>query len=364
MDYKIVRTIEGFEALKEDWERIEKNSPIITYFSTFVFNYTWWSVYCGSKDIELHIIVVYQDKRVAGIAPLQIRELRRRLYSTHVLEFLHGGGDYSDFLIDLDVTADPMKIITTIFTALGDNHNNWDEIWLTHISQHTLLSHYLLKSGYNNSYIYLMENPYIDFSKFDSFEKYTKAFLPKKIRQYVNRFQREVDFRMIVTNENVINQISKIHVAEKSYLQTKGKIQRHSLFEDSYAYRFLDLLYSNDNVLTYMLVDSDSNQEIICYYSGYVYNSVFHSVVTAYNPRYQRLAVGKIFNYMIFENNMKERRWKIFDMGTGRYAWKFEMTNTFNLLYQYHVFQPNSKKMYYLDKCEKLISAILQFLRK
>ena len=113
-----------------------------------------------------------------------------------------------------------------------------------------------------------------------------------------------------------------------------------------------------------MLVDEDNNEEIICFYTGYVYKNIYHSGITAYNPKYQKLAIGKIFNYMIFENNMKNPRWMIFDMGTGRYAWKFEMTDTFNLLYQYLIFQPTLKKIYYLDKFEKLVFALVQFLRK
>lgn len=363
MDSKIITTFEEFKSLSEDWQRIEQLSSTTTYFSTFYYNYTWWSVYQKHADLRLFLIIVYNNKKVVGIAPLKISRYKRRFYSCNVLEFLTEG-DYADLLIDISENIDSRKIIDEVFAVITKNNDLWDEINLTHISQYSLFSHYLFKSKYNLNLNYLIEVPFINFSKFTSFENYTKFFLPKKIKQYLNRLRREVNFEMKVTNENVVEQLSKIHIAEKKYLLSKGLIQRHSLFEDVYRGDFLNTLYTNnDNVLTYMLVDS-KNSNVICYYTGYVYNNVFHSFNTAYNPIYQKLAVGKIFNYLIFENNQIEKRWDVFDMGTGRYAWKFEWTDTFNLLYQYKVFQPNDKKIHYLNKCEKLISAILQFIKK
>jgi CelD/BcsL family acetyltransferase involved in cellulose biosynthesis len=364
VEKKIVTTTEEFELLKDDWERIEKLSPITTYHSTFNFNMLWWKTYKNVGQKQLFIIVVYNNNKVIGIAPLKIEKSQSRIYSYFELKFL-ATADYSDFLIDNESGIDSMKIITEIFSAIDKNKRKFDKIWLTHIAQHTLLAHFLFISNYNRYFHYLIENPYIDFSKFQTFEDYTKAFFPKKTKQYLNRLKREINFEMIVSSDNIIDKISKLHIAEKNYLHTKGKTHRHSFFENTNSYSFFKKLYTaNLNVLTYLLFDKNKNDELICFYSGYVYNNIFHSGITAYNPNYQHLSVGKIFNYLIFETNMKEQRWMIFDMGTGRYAWKFEMTDTFNLLYQLCVFQPSNKKVYFMDKFEKLILSILQFLRK
>ncbi len=365
MIYKIIGNIEEFVSLKEDWERIEKLSPATTYFSTFRYNYTWIKVNHEQPGLRLFLIAIYINNKVVGIAPLSIRNEKRRFYTCNVLEFF-ANGDYADFLIDVSENIDPNKIIGEIFTAIIKSNNLWDEIGLTHISQYTLLAHYLFTSRYNANLRYLIEVPFINFSKFDCFEDYIKTFLPKKIKQYINRFQREVDFKMIVTHENVVEQISKIHIAEKEYLHSRGLIQRHSLFEDIHSNDFFNLLYTNnDNVITYLLLDAKNNNEVICYYTGYVYNNVFYSYNTAYNPVYQKLAVGKIFNYLIFENNQREKRWDVFDMGTGRYPWKFEWTDTFNLLYQLQLSKPlTNKKIRFLCKCEELMSAALKVIRK
>ena len=265
MENKIVKTIEEFESLREDWERIEKLSPITTYHSTFHYNFLWWNTHEKVGQKQLFIIVIYNNNKAVGIAPLKIEKAKSRLYAYYDLKFL-APGDYSNFLIDIGSGVDPMKIITEVFTAINENKDKYDKIGLTHIAQHTLLAHFLFISKNNKDFLYLIENPYIDFSKYTSFDEYIKAFLPKKTKQYLNRLQREVNFKMIVTGENVIENISKIHIEEKKYLHSKGKLNRHSAFEDKNSYAFTSELYSdNPNVITYMLVDEDNNEEIILF---------------------------------------------------------------------------------------------------
>jgi CelD/BcsL family acetyltransferase involved in cellulose biosynthesis len=364
MEVKIIRTTEEFSVLKEEWERIESLSNSTTYFSTFHYNYTWWNVNRNNTDFQLFILVVYNNNAVVGIAPLKIKKTKRRFYSCRVLEFL-SHGDYADFLIDDSDNIGFKKIIGKILDTIKRSNNKWDEISLTHINEHSLLTHYIFTSEYNKNFDYLIEVPFINFSEYDTFEKYTKSFLPKKTKQYLNRFQREVNIEMVITNENVIDQLSEVHIAQKDFLKSKGIEERHSMYEDEQINEFLKNLYeSNNNTLTYILLDVDNNNQIICYYTGYVYHNIFHSYNTAYHPKYQHLAIGKIFNFIIFEENQKEKNWDVFDMGTGRYAWKFEWTNTFNLLYQLKIVQSDNKKIMFFDKFEKLILALKQLFRK
>lgn len=364
MESKIIRNTKEFEEIKDAWIKIEAVAPWVSYFSTYRYNYGWWSKYENDSSLELFIIVVIHNQEIVGIAPLQIAHLKGRGYKYSELQFLHGGGDYSNFLVHPEVSAEPAKIVNELLSQIAAHQNEYDRINLTHICQHTLLAHQLLISKENQSLGYLIECPYIDFTKYCDFETYTKAFIPKKTKQYINRFRREVDFSMKVTNENLVDEFAKIHIAEKDYLKEKGFTHRHSFFENERELSFRKELYDNNiNVLTYMLVDN-ANNEVICYYTGYVFNNIFHSVTTAYHPNYAHLAVGKIFNYMIFEENFKNHRWDIFDMGTGRYAWKFEMTGSFNLLYQYNRESFRSKKSKYLNKIESILSEAYRIMKQ
>ena len=363
MESKIIRKSNDLIDIKDDWIRIEKVAPWVSYFSTYRYNYEWWTQYDNDPTMELFIVLVIHNLEIVGIAPLQIVERSGRGYKYRELQFVHGGGDYSNFLIDPNVSAEPAKIVNELLGQINSHKDEYDVINLSHICQYSLLAHQILISKYNLQLKYLVECPFIDFSNFSDYDSYTKQFIPKKIKQYINRFRREVDFTMEVTSDNLVEEFGKIHIAEKDYLKSKGFEQRHSFFENERELNFRKSLYKNNrDVLTYLLVDKKTS-EIICYYTGYVYRDTFHSVTTAYNPKYANLAVGKIFNYMIFEENFKNPKWQIFDMGTGRYSWKFEMTNQFNLLYQYKIEEYRNKRARVLNRIDRFLSCAYHILK-
>jgi len=362
MEYEIITKSENLDSLKEDWERIEKTSISYTYFSTFKYCSTWVKN-INYSEIELFIIKILHNNKVIGIAPLQITKRKKNLVSRKVLEFINVG-DYADFLIDYNSKIKHIKIIKRIFEIIQDNGNKWEELYLTNICNTSLLSYYLLSSKYNKYYKVLVEAPYIDFTNYSSLEEYRKYYLPKKVKQYINRLNREKNIKLVITRDNVINSISKIHKKEKEFLSKKGIKNRYSLFDIPERYHFLDKLYTeNENILTYLLIN-EAEDEIICYYTGYIYNDRFHSYNTAYNPKYEGYSVGKIFNYLIFEINDKEKLWNVFDMGAGRYEWKFEWTNSNNLLYKLNIENFKNRRKKIVQKTIKIISYIFRIAKE
>ena len=362
MEYDIISKSQDLESLKADWERIEKTSETYTYFSSFQYNVNWCKTNSNSKS-KLFIIKISQNNKVVGIAPLQISKHKGKLISNNVIEFINAG-DYTDFLIDFNAEVKHIKVISKIFDVIQDHRNEWEEINLTNISNNSLLSYYLLSSNYNNKYKITTEVPFINFNIYNSLDEYRKLFLPRKVKQYVNKLRREVNVELKVTRKNVIDDISKIHISEKEYLLKKGIKNRRSIFDNQDKYHFLKELYTeNENVLTYILINKDEGDEIVCYYTGFVFNGRFHSYNTAYNPKYERFSVGKIFNSLIFEANEKENLWDVFDMGAGRYAWKFEWTNTYNMLYELNYENYKTKKMKFLSKIEKILSTTKHILK-
>jgi len=345
MDFKIINTSDSFVELEEDWRVLEQHSPEITYFSTFEYCYSWWKIFKELNHFKIFVIAIYHNNRIAGIAPMLLKANKSRFQSYTTLEFM-ARGDYADFLIDCTLDIKPLNIIKQIFKIIEEYSQEWDEINLTHISQHTLLAQYLLKSNYNKYFTYLIENPYIDFAKFEKFDDYCKNFLPAKTIQYVNRLKRATDFRLEISDKNIINEISEIHIAEKNFLLRKGKKNRQSLFEDRRRKQFLSLLYENSNhILSYMLIDQKNGDKIIAYNTGFVFKNVFYSTNTAYDPEYERYGVGKIIYYFVFKQNFETKLWNVFDTLAGRYAWKFEWTNKFNLLYKFQYLKANNRKL-------------------
>jgi CelD/BcsL family acetyltransferase involved in cellulose biosynthesis len=356
MDYRIITTTKEFEAIRNDWERLEKNAPNITFFSTYEYCFNWWEAFHDHSDIELWIICINHNAEVVGIAPLMLMRQGKRFLEFTSVKFL-ANGDYKDFLVETIGIINIDSIYKTIFNAINENDHLWDDIQLTHISQKSLLALYLLKSEFNNHLKHLIENPFIDMSKFDNFNEFDSTNLPKKTKQYANRLKRHTNYTFHFTKNDLCEEFSKIHIDEKNHLQTRGKKHRSSLFENNHYRDFIKRLFINNQICSYYLFDNLRNQIIIFNY-GSCMNNVFNSMTTAFNPDYENLGVGKIIYFEIFKNHFLNPNWTVFDTGTGRYPWKFEWATGFNFLYQLHYVKPSNKKLLLLQKFRKIRKAI------
>lgn len=356
MEYRTITTLEAFETIKPEWLRIEQLLTEISFFSTFEYCYTWWEVYQNESEYKLWIICVYQNADIVGIAPLMIKKQTKRFIKYASLLFL-APGDYHDFLIDPGAAVKPETIYKHIFSVIEKNKKLWDEIHLTHICHKSQLAGYLLKSNFNPCFNYLIENPYIDISKYSDFNDFKDKRLPAKPIQYANRLKKLTNYSLHITTGDLIDKFAQIHIAEKNHLQSKGKLKRHSLFENDFRKRFLEKVFLKGFALSYYLYDNNLSK-IIIYNSGFIFRYMFYSLNTAFDPTYERLGVGKIIYYEIFKENFINPRWSLFDAGTGRYPWKFEWTSDFNLLYQLHYIKPESRHLKLLRKLRKIKQAL------
>lgn len=343
MEYKIITTIEDFALLKDDWQRLENQSPDVTIFSTFDYCYTWWEVYQHLPEFKLWIIIVLHNNQIVGIAPLIIETRKIRFgFKVDIIQFL-ADGDYHDFLIErtLDVKAD--NVFKIIFSVFEEHNHYWDQIGISHIAHRSLLTNFIFKSNFNKSFNPLIENPYIDLTLHDNFEDFVKDKSPAKAKQYVNRLKKKADY-IFEYNTIKINDCAIIHKLEKHHLNSKGLVHRHSIFENNYKSKFINTLESIGKVEIFSLKNKETGK-IIIYNWGYIKDAIYYSVNTAYDPIYENLAVGRAMYYEMFQYAFKTKKFKKLDAGTGRYPWKFEWTSDFNLLYQLNVNKPRSKKL-------------------
>jgi CelD/BcsL family acetyltransferase involved in cellulose biosynthesis len=343
MDVKIITSTHEFRSLRNDWERLEKKSPDVTYYSTFKYNYTWWNVYKDHRNLSLFIIIVFLDNRIVGIAPLMLEFVQKKILKYKVLKFL-GRGDYLNVIINFSL-HNPLTPIKEIIKRIEENNAFWDQLHLTHINHKSLLAGYILRSKYNQYFRCLIETPYLDISLYKNYNDYKKLFIAKKTRQYKNKLQKKSNYRLIINRENVIPNLSKIHIKQKEFMNNiEGGNERHSLFEDKDRYNFYFNLYekSNEKITYYLISDSE---EIIGYDTGFIYKDMFHSWNIAFNPKYSKYHVGKVLNDEIILSNFNDRIWRYFDFGSGRYPWKFELTKDFNLVYELKYINPDCKKL-------------------
>lgn len=355
MDAIIITKTYELEKIENDWKRLENQSPEVTYYSTYEYNSIWWNVYKNNKKLSLFIICIYNDNKIVGIAPLVIEATGKRI-KYNILKFL-GRSDYFNLLIDFTLPK-PISVIKEIFKCIEKKQALWDQLLLTHINQHSLLASFLFKSKYNQHFKYLMETPYLDIQSFTDYKTYKSNFLAKKINQYKNKLKHYTNYYLKLSNENEIAKISKIHINQKTFMKnTLARHERHSLFEDQNRYQFyFDLYEKSDNKTTYLLLTN--NNIIIGYDTGFLYKSIFHSWNIAFNPEFNKYHIGKIINDEIIFHNFKNNIWKVFDFGSGRYPWKFELTDQFNLVYELNFIKPACNKVLLYKKIQRIKHAI------
>jgi hypothetical protein len=346
VDYRIITTIDDFAKLKYDWQQIENQSSKTTIFSTFNYCFTWWEIYRTKSELNLWIVVIIHNSKTVGIAPLIIETHKIFGLKIKSIKFL-ATGDYHDFLIDNCQGIKVDNIYKRIFNVFEEFNNCWDKINLTHITYNSLLTNFIFKSKFNKNLTPLIENPYILLKNHDNFEDFFKANSPAKVNQYRNRLLKKFKYKF-ECNSLKISDCAVIHKLEKIHLNKKGLVNRHSMFDDKLKSQFITSLESQGNLEIYSLRDEQTNK-IIIYNWGFLKDSVFYSVNTAYDPKYENLSVGRVMYYEMFKYAFETKKFNRLDCGTGRYPWKFEWTNDFNLLYQLNIDKPRSKylKKYY-----------------
>ena len=134
MNIKVVKTLSEFADLKTIWNSLQVDSANSHINSTFEWNWIWWSIYGGNK--ELFILIVSEDDKVIGIAPLCISKSKSKLdafFSIDRLSFL--GSGISDSL-DFIVLKNHRSVVLNIFDFI-QNNCSCDEVMLMDVNRNS-----------------------------------------------------------------------------------------------------------------------------------------------------------------------------------------------------------------------------------
>ena len=347
MEIKIIHTKEDFLTLKTDWENLQNRAKDITYYSTFDFLYEWYINMADKTQFKLCLVCVYEKNEVIAIAPLMIEERKFILFKAKVLRFI-GRADFLTILIDKNVKR--QTVLKKIFEVI-DRDLVWDKLELTHISSHTDLGHFCFKSEeYNGCLEHLGENPVLFVSVGLEFQVYKKLFFKKNINYYRNKLNKDFSAKLeIVFGDKELENISKIHIERNS-----DSKDRKSLFEDNETFNFIRNLYKKDDSTVTFLLKTEAG-ELISYATCYIYNDTLHNWNTSYNLKFSDYSAGDLIYFEMINYAFENRdKIKTIDLGAGRYAWKFRMTDNFIPTYTLNLNNNKSKKRNLLNIYDKL----------
>ena len=107
-----VETLDELESIRSDWLELWRNSPSATPFQSPDWLIPWWQHFGVGN---LRVLLLTNDERVAGIAPLFVRD------DVRLCLVGHGNTDY------LDIVADDPDCASAVFKHLC-RRRSWDEI--------------------------------------------------------------------------------------------------------------------------------------------------------------------------------------------------------------------------------------------
>lgn len=342
MEVSVVDTSEGLAQLRPEWEELEQ-APGTPYYVTHRFVSAWWASAEHLPGFQLHVVTVRHEGRLVGIGPFSVRPEERSGRPVRTLRWA-SHGDYLSLLHldegDTGQQVRPEKITRAIMselTALVDS-GDVSSVHLTGIPSDSAFAWHVRKDQEHHKHLaFLIENPYLDLTQGYSVPSHTK--------KYRNKVLREHDLVFAVfhgAEHDILDRIAEVHIAEKRHLvEQHGRTERHSLFEDPQRVEHIRRVFTDtDDATTFALVEgSDPTSGRIA-----AYRTVFHSAGrllswnSAYLPTYEPYRMGKVLQLEILEHLDAEdptRQWaKEFDLGAGKYPWKFEWTPLYRSTYR------------------------------
>lgn len=123
---ELVTTLEEFEALKEPWNELVAHMECPEIFYFWEWNFHYFRRY-READRLLIVVVRHSSGKIAGIAPLCVRDVRRlgravRVVDTIVAEI----GDYLNFLVRAGYHR--RQVVSSVFDCLRKQSSLWDVI--------------------------------------------------------------------------------------------------------------------------------------------------------------------------------------------------------------------------------------------
>lgn len=96
---EVIEDVGRFRALRDEWTALLERSAADGLFLTWEWLFTWWRHLSGGA--RLHVLAVWSDGEMVGLAPLLLRRRRALEAPFPVLEFLGGtaGSDYLDLVL-------------------------------------------------------------------------------------------------------------------------------------------------------------------------------------------------------------------------------------------------------------------------
>lgn len=308
------------------WNKALASAGSDNIHSTFEWLSAWWKYF--GEDKQLLVILIKEDDRLLGIAPLMIESVPRikGLLPHRTIRFLgEGPSDYADFIIN----EDRDQVIALILDHIQKRSNQWDEIDLAEIREDSpntdILKREAAKRGFHPKTIHGVNCCYLPLNQ--DWESYFSS-LGKRHKTNINRVIRKaereaggIEFTRKHPPEDLNSLLDKIVEIHRQRSQVKG---RASFFETREAF-VREVVSSFAEQGQTDLLTLQIGGKVAAYILAFDYHNVVYVWNVAFDPDYTPFAPGVLAFRFLIEDCMKNG-YKEFDFMRGEEPYKEEWT--------------------------------------
>lgn len=302
----VLRDIDCFRAIKDEWNALLERSSNNTLFLRWEWIFNYYRTMC--KGQELLLLLVRNDKgQLKGIAPFILRE-ERIITKKVFLEFI--GQRYSYYLGIIASCNNRDDVYQAICDYLFENRRRWDLISFIHLSDDSLFKMHLKNHAKGCGYSW--RESIKDSCKIvplqESFDEYISCLdkhFSKRLKRSFRRIKRDFHVELsIPEDEKSLNffwrKFLELHIGR---IKNKGSktILSNKEFQEFY-YSVAQAMYIEKKLC---LIALKFNKEIVAILFGITWKDTFYFLNIGYK-KFSRYNLAVVLPVLCIERSIKD----------------------------------------------------------
>ena len=352
METYIIQDANKINISTQEWNELLQHNETNTIFQTREWTSCWWDTYGYAQG--LFLIILKQNDKICGIAPLFIKKSRNKRILTFIGE---GNADYTDFII----WPNKIEAMDVFFDLILANKDKWDEIVLSNIPEYSQTPVYIAKFCESHKLKVSSHNNIIcPALTIKSNKEYLDKLLHKKsFTRHINYFTKngEVKHTNITTSDQAILYIETFF---RQHIARCTMTNYDSLFlieENKNFYRKLLEELLPKNWVLFSVIECDDMP--VSLHFGFDYNNTILWYKPSFDITFYKHSPGQLMVKHLIEYAISNNRDEL-DFTIGEEAFKHRFTdkirrNTYIKIYR-------NKIDYYLDSFKLFFKRIIKGL--
>lgn len=330
----IIRRIDSFSSLKDEWNVVLETAGTNTVFQTYEWLSTWWEYFGQGK--ELLLLVANKNDNVVGIAPLMIMKMRvKGLPFYRVANFIGSGtSDYLDFILKKGCEK---EVLSEIIDYLKKHRKNWDLMRIGDIPDESLTNMFLPNIlGQKKISFHLGEHdtcPYVELPEtWQDYKLSLSRSTRKNIVKFQNRIAEKAEFRTFKGESEVSTWMDNFFKLHEERWRREGDRAHIRSKEFKQFHREVAIKLTKYLDLSFLFFEGKEIAALYCY----DYNTTRGFYLQGFDPDYAHYSPAFVLTANRIEDAI-QRGLKKFDFLRGDEPYKYHFTKTQKINKRYYI---------------------------